>query len=422
MRGFIFLLTILVISFAIAADYRLEIVDYSEGVLTLMLHVLYKPFVRPSMYLYGPMGFIRPSKVENGVYEFKVGSVGFVIPMIFGKNSYGVPMMEVSPSLIDISILSHTPSLMVLSDIKEEGVVYKYIKLRFHKEWKLDDLTIDGKRYRWFTWNGSAVVVTKDPFKDGTHVLSAEFDLPYGYRKKMEWKLFSFKGVLVRKRGDVMPYVVERIPPYTHIVMPGESLWKIAKKYGIRVGDLILINGLKDPNLIYAGEVLKLGRVRFIDNPTVIVVNLFTAKMGLYYDGKLLKVFPVAIGRSDSTPPGKYWVLRKEINPALYWYGEYISPDSPINGLGTRYLQLSDPRYAIHGTSKPWEIGRRISHGCIRMFNSDVELLDSFAGVGSTVIVIKKDIDFKENIVDVLEGTVYGKMVERTNGNDSEKR
>jgi LysM repeat protein len=39
-----------------------------------------------------------------------------------------------------------------------------------------------------------------------------------------------------------------------HIVQHGEDLSKIANLYGVTVGSLIAINGLKDPNHIYAGN------------------------------------------------------------------------------------------------------------------------------------------------------------------------
>jgi LysM repeat protein len=39
-----------------------------------------------------------------------------------------------------------------------------------------------------------------------------------------------------------------------HIVQRGEDLSKIAKLYGVTVGSLIAINGLKDPDHIYAGN------------------------------------------------------------------------------------------------------------------------------------------------------------------------
>ena len=168
--------------------------------------------------------------------------------------------------------------------------------------------------------------------------------------------------------------------------------------YGLRVADLEIVNNIEDGSKILAGSTLKLARVKFKESITTVVINVATARIAVYYDGTIVKQFPAAIGRSDATPLGRYTIIKKEIDPALYWFGEYIPPRSPINGLGTRYLQLSNPTYGIHGTTKPWEIGKRISHGCIRMLNQDVESLDAFIDIGTHVIVVKNFEPFPEQL------------------------
>jgi LysM repeat protein len=45
-----------------------------------------------------------------------------------------------------------------------------------------------------------------------------------------------------------------------HKVEKGETLWKIANLYNVTVEDLILINNITDPNLIFSGSVLKILR------------------------------------------------------------------------------------------------------------------------------------------------------------------
>lgn len=43
----------------------------------------------------------------------------------------------------------------------------------------------------------------------------------------------------------------------THTVAPGETLFSLARRYGTTVEELMRLNGLKDPNRIYAGQVLR---------------------------------------------------------------------------------------------------------------------------------------------------------------------
>jgi peptidoglycan hydrolase-like protein with peptidoglycan-binding domain len=86
--------------------------------------------------------------------------------------------------------------------------------------------------------------------------------------------------------------------------------------------------------------------------------------------------FPVAIGKFETpTPVGDWKIISKGV-----WSG----------GFGTRWLGLSVPFgiYGVHGTNKPWSIGRRESHGCIRMFNRDVEKLYQWVKVGTPVHIM----------------------------------
>lgn len=65
-------------------------------------------------------------------------------------------------------------------------------------------------------------------------------------------------------------------------------------------------------------------------------------------------------------------------------------PGGPDNPLGARALYLyrggRDTMYRIHGTPQPWTIGRAVSSGCIRLFNSDIVDLYELVDVGTTVV------------------------------------
>jgi hypothetical protein len=54
--------------------------------------------------------------------------------------------------------------------------------------------------------------------------------------------------------------------------------------------------------------------------------------------------------------------------------------------LGTHRLNLGNG-YAIHGTNQPSSIGRSVSHGCIRMRNSDIAALFEMVPVGTPVYI-----------------------------------
>ena len=52
----------------------------------------------------------------------------------------------------------------------------------------------------------------------------------------------------------------ERPPIVSHTVRSGESLWTIARRYGLRIGDLQRINGLGPKAVLRIGQVLRLAQ------------------------------------------------------------------------------------------------------------------------------------------------------------------
>src|SRR5579885_3817730 len=60
----------------------------------------------------------------------------------------------------------------------------------------------------------------------------------------------------------------------------------------------------------------------------------------------------------------------------------------PGNPLGARAMYLGNTLYRIHGTNQPSTIGKRVSSGCIRLTNEDVEDLYSRVSIGTKVVVL----------------------------------
>lgn len=113
-----------------------------------------------------------------------------------------------------------------------------------------------------------------------------------------------------------------------------------------------------------------------------IVINRSQFRLYLYSNGRLIKSYPVAIGAmATQTPAGTYRIINKVPYPYSYRGG-------PIGVYGTFWLGLSRPGYGIHGTNQPSSIGKRISRGCIRMHNRDVEDLARRVSIGTPVTII----------------------------------
>ncbi|TJY41844.1 L,D-transpeptidase [Cohnella pontilimi] len=101
-------------------------------------------------------------------------------------------------------------------------------------------------------------------------------------------------------------------------------------------------------------------------------VNLSARKLRLYDGDTLVRTYPVGIGTiATATPSGQLHIVNKVPNPG--------------GPFGAYWLGLSKPHYGIHGTNDPSSIGKRVSHGCIRMHNRDVTELAKRVPVGTKV-------------------------------------
>jgi peptidoglycan hydrolase-like protein with peptidoglycan-binding domain len=108
-----------------------------------------------------------------------------------------------------------------------------------------------------------------------------------------------------------------------------------------------------------------------------IVINVETKTLTVLVDDQVFKVFPCAVGSDETkSPVGEWRVIQK----GTHWGG----------GFGTRWLGLNVPWgiYGIHGTNNPASIGTAASHGCIRMFNHDVEQLYPWVKIGTHVSIV----------------------------------
>ena len=121
------------------------------------------------------------------------------------------------------------------------------------------------------------------------------------------------------------------------------------------------------------------------ENTRRIVVSIPDRKLALLENARVVKVYPTAVGATASpTPAGAFQITHRIPRPTWYTPGKVVGP-GPGNPLGTRWLGLSRKGYGIHGTNNPRSIGRRASHGCIRMRNSDVEELFELVAIGDVV-------------------------------------
>jgi lipoprotein-anchoring transpeptidase ErfK/SrfK len=119
-----------------------------------------------------------------------------------------------------------------------------------------------------------------------------------------------------------------------------------------------------------------------------IVVSLEDHKLALLEEGRVVRIYSVAVGKpSTSSPVGTFFIRARVTNPTYYHHGKVIPP-GPYNPVGNRWMSLSIPGYGIHGTDRPHSIGKAVSHGCIRLGRRDIEDLFGRVRIGDKVVLI----------------------------------
>jgi lipoprotein-anchoring transpeptidase ErfK/SrfK len=135
---------------------------------------------------------------------------------------------------------------------------------------------------------------------------------------------------------------------------------------------------------------------RFLPKPqpqTRLVIRLGARRVYVYEDDRVKTSFPVAVGRRGwETPTGNYRVLQMIQNPAWQnpFTGEVIPPGRE-NPLGTRWIGFwtdGNNYIGFHGTPNEETIGTSASHGCVRMFDRDVQKLFEMVAIGTPVSVV----------------------------------
>ena len=115
-----------------------------------------------------------------------------------------------------------------------------------------------------------------------------------------------------------------------------------------------------------------------------IVIQRRKHRLVLFRDGRFVKRMPIALGTAATpTPRGRYFVtdLIRSRDP---FYGPYAFGLSAYSPVLTSYAG-GDGQLGIHGTNQPGSIGRKVSHGCIRVSNAEIRRLARLVPLGTPV-------------------------------------
>jgi L,D-transpeptidase ErfK/SrfK len=152
-----------------------------------------------------------------------------------------------------------------------------------------------------------------------------------------------------------------------------------------------------------------------------VVVNV--AAMRIFYypphkkgEPQVVFTHPIGIGKVGwKTPEGStkiisrqkdpVWVVPKSVRDEHAEDGEKLPaqvPPGPDNPLGQYMFRLGWPSYLIHGTNKPYGVGMRSSHGCMRLYPEDIAVFFDLIPIGTKVTVVNQPYLFGSR-----DGTLY---------------
>jgi L,D-transpeptidase ErfK/SrfK len=192
-----------------------------------------------------------------------------------------------------------------------------------------------------------------------------------------------------------------------------DTLLDIARRFDLGQDEIVLANGAVDRWLPQEGTEVDLPTRYILPDAKRKGLILNVAEMRLYYfppslpgEPDVVQTYPVSVGRMDwSTPLGTTSVVAKTRNPD--WHppesirkeaearGEPLPEvirSGPNNPLGDYAMRLGLPGYLIHSTNKPYGVGMRVTHGCLRMYPEDIAQLFPGVAVGTPVQIVNQPV------------------------------
>lgn len=184
-----------------------------------------------------------------------------------------------------------------------------------------------------------------------------------------------------------------------------DTLLDVARNNDLGYTQLVIVNPGINPWLPGDGKKVVLPNFYLLpDVPHAgIVLNL--AEQRVFYfppGGKRVETFPIGAGVVGwNTPTGVTHVVTKHVHPG--WapppsirkerpeLPAYMPP-GPDNPMGDLAMGLGWNGYYLHGTNKPYGVGRNVSHGCIHFYPEDIDHLFHEVPIGTPVRVINQEV------------------------------
>jgi len=203
--------------------------------------------------------------------------------------------------------------------------------------------------------------------------------------------------------------------PRTVTIGEGDTLLDVAERNRLGFERVARLNPDLDVWLPPTGARVRIPTFHVLpDTPHEgLVVNLPELQLYDYaVDRERPEVFALAIGDElDPSLVGRFQIGAKRADPVWHVPASIRAekpelpaavPPGPDNPLGPYWLTIGQTSYGIHGTNNRWSIGREATHGCLRLYNDEVERLYARTRTGTRIEIVYQTVK-----VGRRDGVVY---------------
>ncbi len=213
--------------------------------------------------------------------------------------------------------------------------------------------------------------------------------------------LFAAAGIAVAERDDAAALNSVVGSEQRVLATEGQTLLEIAAQHRVGFEPLTRLNPEIDPWIPDPGSIVRLPTRLILPMVDLayhgLVINL--PEMRLYdFTVDPPEIFAVAIGDAmDPSLIGDFQIGAKRVDPAWHVPKSILEekpqlppvvPPGPDNPLGSRWMTIGSTSYGIHGTNRRWSIGRDVTHGCIRLYEADIQRLYERTPTGTPLKLI----------------------------------
>jgi L,D-transpeptidase ErfK/SrfK len=188
--------------------------------------------------------------------------------------------------------------------------------------------------------------------------------------------------------------------PSRDLVEPGDTLLDVAWRHRLGFERVARLNPGIDVWIPDPGTVVQLPTEHVLpDAPRRgLVINVPEMQLYDFRVGPEPEIFAIAIGdQMDPSLIGEFRVGTKRVRPEWRVPASIraerpelpaVVPPGPENPLGSYWMTIGRTSYGIHGTDNRWSIGREATHGCIRLYNDEIERLFARTPEGTPIALV----------------------------------